>query len=173
MSKGSLNSPSDYFHIEMSNENRKFLNFQREIVCGENTNTKKHIIEDTSGKNTTLRLARRKIDDLGNVKAHGCIINDENAIGKPKNRLKLAESMSFIAKKDKKSESNKQMKDINELNSISFNSIQKLVKHNNPKKLTKKEICSVLFCAYTVDMKESKHEKEEYLIFLEKENEQF
>ena len=126
----------------------------------EKINAKRHIIEDTSGKNATFQLVRRKINDLGNVKAHGCIVNDENTIGKLKNRLKLAESMSFIAKKDKKSERNNQMKDSNELYSISFDSIQKLVKHNDPKKLTKKELRSVLFCAYTVNMKESKHKKE-------------
>ena len=75
------------------------LNFKHKIVCGKNINAKRHIIEDTSGKNATLRFARHKIYALGNIKAHGCIVNNENTIGKLENRLKLTESMSLITKK--------------------------------------------------------------------------
>ena len=57
----------------------------------------------------------------------------------------------------------------NNLYSIGFDSIQQLMKNNKLKKLTKKELCSVIFCVYKVDMKENKHKKGEYLNFLEKE----
>ena len=98
----SLNSPSEYLQVEISNENKKVLDFKRAIVCGKNINAKRLIIEDTAGKNAMSRLARRKIDSLGNIKSHSCIVNNECAITKLENKLKLAESMSFITKKDKK-----------------------------------------------------------------------
>ena len=121
------------------------LDFKRDILYGMNINAKRHIIEDTLGKNATLRLARYKIDALGNVKSHNCILNNEDTISKLKNKLKLSKLMSFITKKDKKSQSKKEIKDINKLYSIGFYAVQKLMKTNKPKKITKKELWSVLF----------------------------
>ena len=80
------------------------------------------------GKNATLRLARCKIDALGNIQSHSYLINNKDAICKLKNRLKLAKSMSFITEKDKKSQSNKETNDIKELLSIGFDAVQKLKK---------------------------------------------
>ena len=119
-SKGSLISPYDYLQVDISNDNRKVLNSKRKIVCDKNINVKRHIIEDTSGKNAILPLVRYKIDALGNAKVHGCIVNNENAIWKLENRLKLAEFMSFITEKDMKSEIKKQMKDNINVYSIFF-----------------------------------------------------
>ena len=90
------------------------------------------------------------------------MVNNKDAISKLENRLKLVKSMSFITEKDKKSQSDKETNDIKELLSIGFDAVQKLKKTKKSKKLTKKELQSVIFCAYNVpDMKESKHKKEE------------
>ena len=74
-----------------------------------------------------------------------------------------------MTEKEKKSQSNKETNEIKELLSIGFDGVQNLKKTNKQKKLKKKGLWLVLFCAYKVpDMKEIKHKKEEYLERLEK-----
>ena len=74
----------------------KSSTFSAKLCAGKTSMPRDTSLKILQVKNSTLQLARRKIDALGNMKAHGCIINDENAIGKLENRLKLAEcSPSF------------------------------------------------------------------------------
>ena len=77
-------SPSDYFDVTIRNNNRQILKFQRDVLCGKNIGTKRQIIEDTSGRNATLRIAKQKNDFIGNIKSHSCLLNNKENLSKLK-----------------------------------------------------------------------------------------
>ena len=79
-------SPSKYLQVEFSKDNRKIVEFKRDVLAGKNINAKRHIIEDTSGKHATTKIARRKLDAIGNIKSHGGLVNDPESIIKLENR---------------------------------------------------------------------------------------
>ena len=161
-------SPSEYLQVEFSEDNRKIVEFKRDVLAGKNINAKRHIIEDTSGKHATTKIARRKLDAIGNIKSHGGLVNDPESIIKLENRLQLAESISFITVKDKTDKEKKSNKEYGDLVEIAPKAFKKLF-DTEPKKLTKKELRSVLLCSYNVDLKESQNNKTAYIDRLERE----
>ena len=121
----------------MNDKNRRIIEFKRDIVRGGNVNAKCHIIEDTSGKNATLKIAWRKLDAIGNIKSHSRIVNNLECLTKLENRLKLADSILFIKDKDKKDKVKKSNKEYSNLIDLAPKFFKKLF-DNEAKKLTKK-----------------------------------
>ena len=131
-------------------------------------NAIRHIIEDTSGKHSTLKIARRKLDAIGNIKSHSGIFNNPECLTKLENRLKLADSISFIKDKDQQNKIKKNNKEYTEHIDIATKSFKKLF-DSESKKLKKKELRTILLCSYNVDLKESQNNKQAYLDRLESE----
>ena len=94
-------SPSDYLDVAIRNNNRQIWKFQHDVLCGKNIGTKRQMIEDTSGRNATFWIAKRKIDFIGNIKSHSCLLNNKENLAKLKNKFELADSIVCIQEKEK------------------------------------------------------------------------
>ena len=68
-------SPPNYLQVELSEDNRRIFEFKHDVLAEKkNTNTKQHIIKDTSGKYVMLKIACQKLDAIGNIKLHSVFL---------------------------------------------------------------------------------------------------
>jgi hypothetical protein len=80
-------SPSHYLGVEISDSNHAVL-----AVDDKTTLTKREIMRDAVGTGSTMKLAARKLDSLGHIKAHLGMTNDESNLAKLKSHCMLAQS---------------------------------------------------------------------------------
>ena len=144
------------------------MKFQRNVLCGKNIGTKRRIIEDTSGCNATLQIAKRKIDFIGNIKSHSWLPNKKENLAKLKNKFELFDSIACIQEKEKNDKLLKSASADNEMIAHLPKACDRLKEFKNDlKRLTKKDICCILLVLFKVNMKESLHNKSQFVSELE------
>jgi len=141
-------TPAPYLDAAVSESNVEVLMATSMFLVG-NLETKSILVKSAGGTGATMRLAKRKLDSYGMVKAYSCLANDEKQLAKMKNQNQLAASTAHIAALEKAEASKKKQKKIDDLVVMATAAKNKLVaKKNDVSKLTQQEICSLLFSCY-------------------------
>lgn len=103
-------------------------------------------MKESIGKNDQLKIAKQKLYNLGYIQSHGGIQNNPERMKRLKNQLELSVSIAEInasKEKDKKEKLN----DLKmEYRNLAKSAIQNyLSRHEDAKKITKKEIAAVIY----------------------------
>ena len=142
-------NPSDYLGIEVSNTQKGIIMpTERELTQGK-------IIRDTVGLGAQLKLAKRKLDNLGYIKSHSGIQNDKERLKRLKSQLTLAASLAEINVMKESEKSDKEEDTKNDYRKVAKQAYDKYMANiNNMEKLTKKEMAAIMLVAYQdfVDM---------------------
>jgi len=149
ISTGEVNlNPSSYLDAVVSKSNAKVLMATSRFLAG-NLESKALLVKSAGGTGATMRLARRKLDAYAMVKAYSGMANDEKQLAGMENQNQLAASTAQIAELEKAKASKKKKKKTDDLVVIATAAKNKLLlKNNDVSKLTKQEICSLLFTCY-------------------------
>ena len=91
-----VEEPSNYLAAEM-NKDQKYLI----INLSDKHFARRELMRDAGGTRATTKLAKRKLDNLGYIKAHSGLENDLVRIGRMKRSAMLAESISHISRVEK------------------------------------------------------------------------
>ena len=103
-----------------------------------------------------MKLAQRKLDQLGRIKCHGAILNDNKGMQKLENQYKLARSLVEISVHDQEETKKKNDAAEQELRDMYEAAQQKCDdKDGDANKLYKKELRSLLYGMYNDFVKES------------------
>ena len=149
-------SPSRYLGVEISDSNRAVLTVDDKTIM-----TKREIMRDSIGTGATMKLAARKLDNLGRIKAHSSMTNDESNLAKLKNQCLLAQSIAEIKTGDKAAAEEKKSKELRDLVMLAGPANSKLAaKNGDLTKITKREICAILLVYYGTRVEEGKHAKQ-------------
>jgi hypothetical protein len=128
------------------------------------------IMSFAHGDGAKMKLATRKLDNLGYIKLYGGVQNDHECLRRLKNKLEFSQSLATIALLEQRND--QQYKDSidTELRVLAPASKYKLAaKGNDVSKLTKKEICALLFSYFAVKEDITKKRKGDIVLQLEKE----
>jgi hypothetical protein len=148
-------SPSCHLDVEVSNSQHKILQLTHKLRL-----TKREIMRDVAGKGGNMRLAARKLDSLGCIKAYSGLVNDEEKLTKWRNQVLLAKSIADIQAHDKAATLQKKASDASALVLLAADAREKLTaKNGDVSKITKKEICAILLAYYGTVVEETKHLK--------------
>jgi hypothetical protein len=99
--KGEVLEPSAALDVEMTEDQKKIVAPSAEDwTCRE-------LLKDAGGHGATMKLAKRKLDSIGDVKAHCCIANAPERIEKLQRALNLAASISAISRAGKEAKKTK------------------------------------------------------------------
>ena len=124
--------------------------------------TKREIMKYAGGHGATIKMAARKLDQLGYVKAYSCVANDSARLEKLTNQLQLANSLAVIERSDAAIAKKKKTDSFAERLAMAPMAVVKLAEKGGLAiSLTKKEISALLFVHFSVDMEEAKHKKPE------------
>ena len=130
--------PSAYLDVEITDDQRVILApSAQDLTC-------EALMADAGGMGAQKKLAKRKLENLGDVKAHCGVQNDPERIRKLKATAQLSASISEIARVAKAEKAAKKVKLSSDLLNSGPAALAKLKsKSNDPGKLTKSEIASV------------------------------
>ena len=146
----STNLPSKHLDLEISNSNCHILATTASMLI-KNAEVKRSILKDAGGDGPTQKLATRKLNAIGIIKAHCGIVNDDATLAKMKRQLELAKSISEINVAEKKQAEKKRESETQELIQAGPDAVKKLLsKGRDVSKLIKKEICAVLLTCFGV-----------------------
>ena len=119
--------------------------------------TKGRIMKDTVGLNASLIFSKRKLDNLGYIKARCRVQNGEERMKQLKTQLKLVESISEMNALQDKHKDNKQSELKKQLMGIVKNSYDKFRIHAfMVSKMQKKEIYAIFYAGYNTLVDPSK-----------------
>jgi hypothetical protein len=86
--------PSAALNVEMTADQTKiFAPTPQDLASRE-------LMKDAGGEGATLRLAKRKLDAIGDIKAHCCVANAPERIERIKRGMELAASLAAISRAD-------------------------------------------------------------------------
>jgi hypothetical protein len=147
---------SCYLGVEISDSNRAVLAVDDKTIL-----TKREIMRDAVGTGATMKLAARKLDSLGRIKAHSSMTNDESNLAKLKSQCMLAQSIAEIKAGDKAATEEKKSKELRDLVMLAGPANSKLAaKNGDLMKITKREICAILLVYYGTSVEEGKYAKQ-------------
>ena len=148
---------SRYLGVEISDSNRAVLAVDDKTIL-----TKREIMRDAVGTGATMKLAARKLDSLGRIKAHSSMTNDESNLAKLKSHCMLAQSIAEIKAGDKAATEEKKPKELRDLLvMLAGPANSKLAaKNGDLTKITKREICAILLVYYGTSVEEGKYAKQ-------------
>jgi len=148
ISTGHVNlHPAPYLDAAVSESNVEVLLATSKFLAG-NPETKSSLVKSAGGSGATMRLAVRKLDAYGMVKAYSGLANDEKQLAKMENQNQLAASTAHIAVLEKTEAFKKKKKKTDDLVLIAAAKCKLVTKQNDVSKLMKQEICSLLFTCY-------------------------
>jgi hypothetical protein len=147
-------SPSRHLNLEISESNRRVLRTTK--LCM----TKREIMKEAGGDGATMKLSARRLDHIGQVKSHSGLVNSEVAMNAFKNQLTLANSVALIQELEKAVAAKKAADSAETFTSSAPTALARLSEKNGDvSKLTKAEICCLLFSCYGAKIDEKKHLK--------------
>ena len=76
-----VTSPSHYLNVEVSHSNRQVLAATSELLAG-HAATKLSMVQDAGGDGAQMKLAKRKLTQLGMVKSHSGVVNSAELLKK-------------------------------------------------------------------------------------------
>ena len=137
-SNGATLEPSVFLDVEMTATQRMILNpSARDLTCGA-------LMADAGGSGASKNLAKRKLDSVGDIRAHCGVQNDPERIQKLKAAAELSSSISEIARVDKAASVAKKIKACSSRLDDAPAALAKFKsKGEDPKKLNKKEIVAI------------------------------
>ena len=138
---------------------------QAAIIMPSKSSLRQHeIMQDAIGQNAQLKVAKRKLDNLGFIQSHSGIQNNPERIERLKNQLEITASLAEInAQKDKEKEE-KLLELQDEYRKMERGALQRYMRIGD--KITKKEICSLLYNAFNNLCDYNKDSKKKLLISL-------
>lgn len=143
---------SMYFAIDVNETQESILNpTMTDMARGA-------IIACVGGVGARLKLAQRKLDNLGYINSHCGIQNDEKRMGHLKLQLELTSSIAEVKRDDIQNEEEAAKKARNDLQTKAPTAAKKYM---DKKYVTKKDLCAILFAAFGVHVKELNHKKAE------------
>ena len=102
---------------------------------------------------TVTNLAKRKLDNLGHIKAHSGLANDPVMVGRMKRAIILAEALSRVSKVEKEYTARKKESYFIESLAVLEDARRKFVqKRGDVSKLTKLEISSLLLRFFSTEV---------------------
>ena len=105
-----------------------------------------------------MKLAQRKLDNLGYINSHCGIQNDEKRMNRLKSQLQLTASLAEVKRDATQNEEEAAKQARDDLQSIAPTAAKKYMDKKN---VTKKDLCAILFAAFGVHIKETSHKKAE------------
>jgi hypothetical protein len=124
-------------------------------------------MKDASGYGAVTKLAARKLDQLGSIKAYSGMANTESKLKQMQNQVDLSASIAQIHLQDQAVTVTKKAAATQELLMLVAAAKLKLGANNGDvNKITKKEICALLLGCYGITALESKHLKPALCIML-------
>lgn len=141
--RGETLEPSAFLDVEITDDQRAILApSERDLTCGA-------LMADAGGQGAQKKLAKRKLDNLGDIKAHSGVQNDPERIRKLKATAELSASISEIVRLDKAEKVAKKVKMSSDLLGKGPAALAKLKsKGGDVDGLTKGEIASVALKYY-------------------------
>ena len=142
--------------LAMTDDQKKILNpTAQDLTCRE-------IMKDAGGAGATQKLAKRKLDNLGIIKAHCGVATDPDRIAKLERAAQLASSISEIQRVTQVEKKSKKATQRAQLLDRAPKAVAKLKnKDNDVAKLTVPEITSILLRYFGAD--EPKGKKENFV----------
>ena len=155
--------PSSFLDVEVTEVQKKILNpSARDLTCGA-------LMADAGGQGAQINLAKRKLDNVGDIKAYCGFQNNPERIKKLRAVGELAASISEIARADKAAATAKKIKAPSSLLDDAPAAVAKFnAKGKNAEKLTKKEIAAIALKFFGIELVLSKP-KHELVTALQKE----
>jgi hypothetical protein len=123
--------------------------------------SRRDIMKFAGGHGATIKIARRKLDQFAAVKSQCFLANDDRRLQSMANRLQLAASISFISRGQDAITKKKKRDTYTEQVTIAPTALLKMGDNRDIKKLSKKEMSSVLCLYYSIEMDHAKHKKSE------------
>jgi hypothetical protein len=132
-------TPSAYLDVEMSTDQKRILNPSAQDL------TMRELMKDAGGDGASLKLGKRKLDNLGvTIKSYSCIANDPERVKRLRSALELAASVAEISRVSKDSKAAKKTQATNALHDAAPEALMKLqAKGNDIGKITKKDIVAI------------------------------
>ena len=147
-SEGTTLAPAQYLDVEMTSDQRMLLNPTLHDL------TLRAIMRDSGGNGALRKLARRKLDNVGDIKAHCGIQNNPERIRQLSAARELSASITEIARKEHESATAKKVKASGDLLAEAPAAAAKLkFKQGNANKLKKVEIVAVALKYFAVELK--------------------
>ena len=150
---------SGYLDAHVTYENKCILHMIGNKICGDQVDAKRTILADAFGTNAKVKLARRKLNALGDFKNRCLTLNSDESLKKQENMAMLAASLAQIESLKLK-EKEKYIEDLKcQLRACSDAALKKHVQNKGElSKLKKVEIAALIFRFYNklVDPKKIK-----------------
>lgn len=151
---------SKYLDVKINDGNKCVLHAKAKFVSGKKIDSKRNIMADSYGIGAKMKLARRKLDGLGNYKNQCCTLNSDKLVARRTNMMQLAASLAEVEnnKQQEKEAANELIK--TELLNTTEASLKKLIDHKGLlTKLFKIDLSSILFKFYGKLHDPKKHTK--------------
>ena len=110
-----------------------------------------------------LYAARAKLDNLGSIKAHSCIVNDPTRIKRMQERLQVHEMEGDIQLAQQRERERRAAKEVDSLRPVLKEAIELYVNGNHGRRLEKKLIRAILLLVFEETPHRSNAKKEEML----------
>jgi hypothetical protein len=148
-------SPSEYLDVVVSTSNRTVLKDAAEASM-----SKRNIMKDAGGANATMKLAARKLDQMGYIKLHSGIVNTPKMLAKMTNQMQMSKLLAEIRTIETTATVDKKKIYTDSLILLAPSAKIKLASNSGDvMKLTKKEMCSLLLESYNTLIEDSKFNK--------------
>jgi hypothetical protein len=147
---------SIFLDVEVTDDQRGMLK-----TTHETTLTRREIMKDV-GEGSVKKIAARRLDNMGTIKPHSGVVNNEERLAKYKNKVEMTKSIAGIETIERAATlKKKKKKDITHaLIQMSGDARTKLAaKNGDVSKITKKEISAMLLAYYGISVGESKYSK--------------
>ena len=127
------------------------------------------ILEDGRLKaDKLLYAARAKLDNVGYIKAHSCIVNDQSRLERMRERLQLYEMEGEIQLAQKKEKEQKAAREVEELRPVLKEAINLYISCDHGRRMKMKFIKAILLFAFEATPRKSNVRKDEMLEQLKK-----
>jgi hypothetical protein len=142
--------PSHYLDLEVTHTNHHIIKTTSSILAG-NAATKLSTIYDAGGDGAEMKLAKRKLTQLGVVKSHCGVVNSAELLAKMEASHQVVESIASISRLTTEATATKKQKEIGELAEILPAAKEKLAaKKGLVSALYKTEIRALLVVCYSI-----------------------
>jgi hypothetical protein len=142
-------SPSQYLDVAMNSDNRTAL----AAAINPSVTAKRSMMADSVGENAKKKLARRKLNMLGDISCRSRIVNSDDQLEKMRNRALLSDSMAELTANAQSEKQKKKDKEREEMVRLAPVAKAKLDKHAGDPigaKLVVKEINAILYHYYGI-----------------------
>ena len=153
--------PSGFLDCEIKDDQREVLDpSSHDLTHGQ-------IMKQAGGKGARLKVAKRKLDNLGYVKSFCGVMNSDERMNRMKNNFELAASLAEIDRMDQAEKADENVKIENECKDKASGALSKLrSKNDDVTKLTKLEMGALLFVAHNLFLAHGKTIKKDMVASL-------